>query len=123
MVVCDGELEGFGSGGDDEGLGEFGQFLGLLGEGGGAVDDVGCALCVPGGGCGEVTVGDADECASSEMCGVNSTDTRHPTPNTRINGINNRPVHCRWEFADAWFEVGVEEVVGVEGVVEVAEVG
>ena len=39
------------------------------------------------------------------------------------NGINNRPIHRGWEFADAWFEVGVEEVVGVEGVVEVAEVG
>lgn len=61
MVVFNGELEGFGSNRNDEGLGEFGEFLGLLGEGGGAVDDVGCALCVPGGGCGEVAVGDTDE--------------------------------------------------------------
>jgi hypothetical protein len=48
------------TGGDDEGLGEFGEFLGLFGEGGGAVDDVGCACGVPGGGGGEVAVGDAD---------------------------------------------------------------
>ena len=40
-----------------------------------------------------------------------------------IDGVDNRPVYCGWEFADTWFEVGVEEVVGVESVVEVAEVG
>ena len=40
-----------------------------------------------------------------------------------IDGVDNRPIHSGWEFADAWFEGGVEEVVGVEGVVEVAEVG
>ena len=41
MVVFDGELEGFCACGDNEGLGEFGEFLRLFGEGGGAVDDVG----------------------------------------------------------------------------------
>jgi hypothetical protein len=56
---------------------------------------------------------------------VGKPDRSEPLPNTPTpsNGINNRPIHRRWEFADAWFEVGVEEVVGVEGVVEVAEVG
>jgi hypothetical protein len=45
VVVFDGELEGFGSGGDDEGLGEFGEFLGLFGEGGGAVGDADEGTC------------------------------------------------------------------------------
>ena len=60
MVVFDGELEDFCACGDDEGLGEFGEFLRLFGEGGGAVDDVGGTEGVPGGGGGEVAVGDAD---------------------------------------------------------------
>ena len=55
------------------------------------------------------------------MCWVDGT-ARYLITDTRINGIDNHPIHCGWEFAYSWFEVGVEEVVGVEGVVEVAEV-
>jgi hypothetical protein len=43
--------------------------LGLFGEGGGAVDDVGGSCGVPGGGGGEVAVGDADEGTCGEICG------------------------------------------------------
>ena len=44
-----------------------------------------------------------------------------PTPTIPRNSVNNRPIHRRWEFANARFEAGVQEVVGVEGAVEVAE--
>ena len=57
------------------------------------------------------------------MGGVDSRTPQHPYSPTPRDGINNCPIHRGWEFTDAWFEVGVEEVVGVEGVVEVAEVG
>ena len=57
MVVEDSKLQAFRACGDGKGLGEFGEFLGLFGEGGGAVDDVGCARGVPASIGGEVAVG------------------------------------------------------------------
>jgi hypothetical protein len=89
MVIFNLKLQRLRPGGDDEGLGEFGEFLGLLGEGGGAVDNVGGSCGVPVCGGVEVTVVNTDKCASSEVSGVD-TDTRHPTPDTRINRINHR---------------------------------
>jgi hypothetical protein len=59
----EGELEGFGSGGDDEGLAEVAQEGGVFAEEGFAVGDRGAATGIPvgEGGLAEVAVVDADE--------------------------------------------------------------
>ena len=57
------------------------------------------------------------------MSGIECPDTRCPIPDTRINRVNNRPVHCGREFANTWFEAGVHQVIGVGSTVEVATVG
>ena len=44
--------------------------MGLFGEGGGAVDDVGGTLGVPASIGGEIAVGEGEECACGEVGGV-----------------------------------------------------
>ena len=91
MVIEDGELQAFRTSGDGEGLGEFGEFLGLFGEGGGAVDDVGCAEGVPASIGGEVTVGDGEECACGEVGRVEGSGCLGV--DAGINRVDNRPIH------------------------------
>jgi hypothetical protein len=97
VIVYNRKLQPLRSGGDGEGLGEGCEFLGLFGEGGGAVEDVGCAFAVPAIGGGEVAVGEGDEGTSVEVggveCGVVARLSYAFVPCV-IDGVEDRPIGC-----------------------------
>jgi hypothetical protein len=64
--------------------------LGLFGESGTAVDNLGGTFGVPASGGGEVAVVDGEECASGERCG--DSDSRSLILDSCVNRVNHRQV-------------------------------